>query len=602
MYEEGFVGDSPTGPAGSDELGGNLNKFQQQVAAVATSAATLQALLKEDAADSASVMPILKRLQEEPFKVVVIGEFSRGKSTFINALVGEKLLPSSVRPTTAVITVLRNAPDRKAVVQWRDPARRSDSIEIPKGEASKALERFVTAKSASWQEIKKVEIDIPMPHLNLPFELVDTPGVNDIDTQREEITYGFMAQADAALMILDLHQPFSASEKRFLLEKVLSSDIRKLLFVVNKIDQEPPEKLERALAYIRHRLDEIEPCRGARILPVAAKLGLLGRQGDPKALADSRLPEFEDNLISFLHEASGSERVRTACRRLLRINATLHSSLLERSAAFGEQQGQLRAAVAKAELRAQHAGDALQQASADVEITVARFVEESHREIRSACADLRTAIGRSTSRPSFPCEGDVAELRGRLNSGLRDIIDRPRRVAADAAKAVLGRRARIRKASGVGGPALELAPGVISDIQTTIGITGAIGGVLGAVLLGPLGAIGGSVLGGWLGSVFGEKPAGPRIMSSANSAIGEIENRASQAIGECSRTLHSELDQEVLEPLRRDAQQSIRTQRELDAVASAGFAEREHQTVIVRERLARAQQVATELESLGATP
>ena len=323
-----------------------MTAFAQQVDRLEELTHQLFRHLRAHGHDDAALLEVIRRVRTEPFRVVVIGEFSRGKSTFVNALVGEKVLPSSVRPTTAVITVIRHGSPRSALIRWRDPARLPEEVALPEGAASKELDRVVTTKNTAPEDVARVEITLPLAHFGLPFELIDTPGVNDIDTAREEITYGYLTRADAALMLLDMHQPFSASERRFLIEKVLGNDLRKILFVVNKIDQEPPEKLDRSISYIRQRLAELEGCSNAAILPVAAKLGLAGKQGDGGALEQSRLPELERHLVTFLLEASGHSRISTAARRIVRAGRAAVEELAVVASGLEEERASLEKTLA----------------------------------------------------------------------------------------------------------------------------------------------------------------------------------------------------------------------------------------------------------------
>src|SRR5690606_37909400 len=93
------------------------------------------------------------RLQNNIFRIIVIGEFKRGKSTFINTLIGEKLLPSGITPTTASINILKYGEKPKALIHLND----GSVSEIQTGE----LKSFVTAKNKEANKIKYAEIFYP---------------------------------------------------------------------------------------------------------------------------------------------------------------------------------------------------------------------------------------------------------------------------------------------------------------------------------------------------------------------------------------------------------------------------------------------------------
>src|SRR4029079_5472849 len=84
--------------------------------------------------------------------------------------------------------------------------------------------------------IHHVEIAHPSPLLENRLTIVDTPGVNDINEQRADITYGYTPRADAAVFLLDATQILTASERQFLEERILRSTRDRLIFVVAKAD------------------------------------------------------------------------------------------------------------------------------------------------------------------------------------------------------------------------------------------------------------------------------------------------------------------------------------------------------------------------------
>ena len=120
--------------------------FYSAVASLETAARQLDELASETGLDDRRTVPIVRRLRETPFRVLVLGEFSRGKATFVNALLRDKVLPSSVRPTTAVICAIRNGTARQAVVYYRDPSMEPEVVALPEQRIAKAL-ALLTAKN-----------------------------------------------------------------------------------------------------------------------------------------------------------------------------------------------------------------------------------------------------------------------------------------------------------------------------------------------------------------------------------------------------------------------------------------------------------------------
>jgi len=565
----------------------------------------IDAFASEHGGDSGGAGTVAHRLATEPFRVLVIGEFSRGKSTFINALVGERLLPSSVRPTTAVISVIRNGPERRASVHWRDKSRAADHISLPSERADKAL-MLLTAKNEGAPSIARVEIELPIHSIQLPLEIVDTPGVNDIDTQREEITYGYLARADAAIMLLDLHQPISASEQRFLTEKVLAAHVKKLLFVVNKIDQESPDARERALTYVRSRLAAIG-LGDALVLPVASKPALKAKsKGDSAALDESLFPPFERRLSAFLVEASGQSRVRTACLRIAQgLDGTVDTleSLVD---GLQSERETLLDSIEQSKRRQRDLGREEHAVRTDMDLAIARYVDTTHGLIRQRLGAARAQVKACTSRPSFPSEADVTELRTVLEDAVKAVATIPG-TQAEAIAGQLLHKHRLPAPSSQANALAAPLPSSGLDISmpepdadpmvATIGA--AVGAFVGTALLGPLGGVPLAVLGGWLGRNFGQKPKGDSVRTKALGTLATLDGQAQDALENASGQLRRRLRQELLEPRKAEIQREQHKQRSLEGVLAGDVADREKRIAMLNTDLAQAAQLRRHVMTLG---
>lgn len=520
-----------------------------------TAAREVDALAAETGLDDRRIAPVIQRLREAPFRVLVLGEFSRGKSTFVNALLRDKVLPSSVRPTTAVISAIRNGPARRAVVHYRDPDREAYSIPLPDEKVAKSLS-VLTAKNDQAPAIERVEIEIPVPGLALPLEIIDTPGVNDIDTQREEITYGYLARADAAIMLLDLHQPLSASEQRFLQERVLANDIRKLLFAVNKVDQADVATRNKALAYIERQLQELSRIESPVIVPVAAKPALKAWTSNDHALLESSLfPAFEERLHEFLVEASGTARLTTAQHRVERLAAGLRQALTSLAVDLTGETEQVEARISAARQALEGRRRDLERARLAVDAGASRLQTDGRAAIDRVLQTARGRIGGVTARPEFPSEASVDELRTVLNDAMRGAVEAPRSVADDIASdllrdhsaqtALVGPRTGAELAVQFDAPAADESSAMVAG-----GIGGAIGGFIGAALLGPLGAVPLGVFGGWIGSLLAPKPSGAQIEERARAALSRMSHDTRAVLSSAADELRSSLDDALLEPRR----------------------------------------------------
>ncbi len=235
----------------------------------------------------------IPKLDEERFALVVLGEFNHGKSTFVNALCGQAILPAGITPTTATINHLVYADKPTATAHLSDG--KTKKVD------PKALADWVTIEGKEVGHVKFVEIGWPAEILKDKVTLVDTPGVNDINEQRAEITYGYIPRADAVLFLLDGAQVLKQSERSFLEQRILRRSRDRLIFVLGKVDLLTAEEREQALAYCTEHLAKVvdEPV----IFPVSAKRAL-DKNAETRALSGF------DALLAHLRRYLADERGR----------------------------------------------------------------------------------------------------------------------------------------------------------------------------------------------------------------------------------------------------------------------------------------------------
>jgi small GTP-binding protein len=219
-----------------------------------------------DPSDQETLADSIQQL-EEIFLLVVVGEFNSGKSAFINALLGEKLLKEGVTPTTTQINVLHygETHDRQAANQ---------NLHI---------------------------LTLPAPLLE-EISIVDTPGTNAVIREHEQITSEFVPRSDLVLFITSSDRPFTESENAFL--KHIRDWGKKVVIVINKIDiLQSDEDLQQVIQFVTENarlLLGIQP----EIYPVSARLALRAKQGDPTQWAPSRFEPLEKYIHDTLDEKS----------------------------------------------------------------------------------------------------------------------------------------------------------------------------------------------------------------------------------------------------------------------------------------------------------
>jgi ribosome biogenesis GTPase A len=226
----------------------------------------------------------IPKLEQERFHLVVLGEFNHGKSTFVNALLGAEILPAGITPTTATINHVVWSPSPRAEVVLRDGQK------VPLG--PERLEEWVTVTAGRASQVAYVEVGYPCDLLKGGITLVDTPGVNDLNEQRAEVTYGYVPRADAVIFLLDAGQALKDSEREFLASHVLEGSRDRLIFVLGKMDLLSPVERSAVLDYVRRNLNPLVP--EPVLLPISAREWLAGRK------VDSGVPELLGHLRRFL--------------------------------------------------------------------------------------------------------------------------------------------------------------------------------------------------------------------------------------------------------------------------------------------------------------
>jgi small GTP-binding protein len=242
----------------------------QQEALVAEERAILNNLRSElahfgaSAEDESTLAQSIQQL-DELFLLVVVGEFNAGKSAFINALLGQRILKEGVTPTTTQIQLLRYSEQQDRDVE----------------------DGNLYVITAPLEMLKEISI-------------VDTPGTNAIIREHEQITSQFVPRSDLVLFITSTDRPFTESERVFL-ERIREWG-KKVVVVLNKIDllqsEDDLSQIETFIANNARALVGITP----EIFPVSARLALRAKQGEPGLWQESRFEALENYIHSTLDE------------------------------------------------------------------------------------------------------------------------------------------------------------------------------------------------------------------------------------------------------------------------------------------------------------
>ena len=259
------------------------------------------------------------QLQTGRLTLAVLGQFKRGKSTLINALLGAKLMPTSVLPLTSVLTRTLYGEKPSLLIHFTDGRDEHHAVD--------AISEFVTEeknpenkKGVEWAEVRW-----PCDFLRRPVQLVDTPGVGSVYNHNTETSEAFLGHLDASVFVLGVDPVLTQTEIEWLVK--VKNEGERFFFVLNKVDQLSQPEVEQVLTFAHVRLNEIWGNPG-RIYPLSAK----------KALTDSHDPDFSafrHDLMAFLDCEAEETLYRSSRRKLVRgIQEVLSFIALERKAAL----------------------------------------------------------------------------------------------------------------------------------------------------------------------------------------------------------------------------------------------------------------------------
>jgi small GTP-binding protein len=254
---------------------------------------------------------LVHKLEEDRFHLVVVGEFNHGKTTFVNALLGQKILPVGVTPTTATIHHIKYADVPEATVVYSSGKRETIAFEQAKS--------FAVGGDKATEDVDFLEVGLPALLLKERILLVDTPGVNDLSLQRADITYSYIPRADAVLFLLDAGQILKESERVFLEDKLLKASRDKIIFVITKWDLLSPDEQGEALAYAKDKLAKL--VKDPLVFPTSAEAALVGD------VAHSGLPELLTHLTHYLAEERGRILLDNALGEGLGVHALLQKGI-----------------------------------------------------------------------------------------------------------------------------------------------------------------------------------------------------------------------------------------------------------------------------------
>ncbi|MDP3115087.1 MAG: dynamin family protein [Candidatus Cloacimonadaceae bacterium] len=254
------------------------------------------------------------KLVEEKFKILVLGEFSSGKSTFLNAILKQKIIPVAVKPTTATINIVKYADQPRVILHFlSDSSNHTKTREISINELKKYTTSLDEDADKFSQSIELVEIYFPSEYCKNSVEILDTPGLASTKSHHERVTLEYIPNGNACIFLLNPTQPLSKSERHYL--RLIKNYIRKVFFVANKIDLvDEADEREEVITYLKEELaKELNCTTEIDVYPMSADMANKGdliasgfqdfiKQLESFLLSDSMLNEYYYPTVIMLHE------------------------------------------------------------------------------------------------------------------------------------------------------------------------------------------------------------------------------------------------------------------------------------------------------------
>ena len=289
---------------------------------------------------SDNLRKLSEKVENDTFKIQIVGTFKNGKSTFINSLLGEYVLPAYALPCTAVINEVKYGKEKRAVLYFKNPLpeKLPDSIpqkamqhmqqhnmtNIPPLEIGyDEIEAYVTIPMGSDPQqmmlespYEKVELFWPLPILEHGVEIIDSPGLNEHST-RTKVTMDYLSKADAIIFVFTAQALCSQEEMSFIENHLHAQGFEDPFFVVNRWDQIEDREKPQVEKFAKMKLDGYS---SNEIFFISALHGLKSKeQGDAALYEASGVKHLEEVLTEFLTKKKGKVKLAQPAKELKRI-------------------------------------------------------------------------------------------------------------------------------------------------------------------------------------------------------------------------------------------------------------------------------------------
>lgn len=334
------------------------------------------------------LLTLQQKLSSNRFHLAVLGQMKRGKSSFINALLGAEVLPTGVLPVTAAITEIKYGASPEATILYSTG--QSENIRITQ------LADYITeaGKPRNEKQVGAVEVRYPSHFLKANIVLIDTPGIGSTHAHNTRTTEGYLEKVDAAIVVLSVDPPITQVESDFL--ERIKDDIPKFFFVLNKIDLATPAEISSISRFLLDELENRLQFELPELFPLSARQAFTSKQYAEDISSANGLKEFEERLLRFLSKEKERVLIRSIALDLITIARTMRFAMtigiramemgFEELTAKGQTLHQL---IAQAELELRELQVLLRQRTADI---LAQVEGDLSYHVESTVPDLRLRL------------------------------------------------------------------------------------------------------------------------------------------------------------------------------------------------------------------
>jgi len=389
--------------------------------------------------DIADLKLAKKNLRKGVFRLLVLGDMKRGKSTFLNVLLGENLLPTNVNPCTAVLTIVRYGENKQVTVHFKS-GQRPEKLDFEtfkeqytiNPEEAKKLEQ---EEKQAFPDVEYAVVEYPLSLLAKGIEIIDTPGLNDT-TVRNKLSLGYINNCHGVIFVLRAAQPCTLEERSYL-ENYVKGRQLPIFFVINgwdevkdsALDPEDPAEIAEAEMELRKvfashlgeycQLDG-EDIYEQRTFEISAIKALRRQLENPEdQLEGTGFPQFFTALNQFLSQERFTAELEQA-RTIARVAEThLQEAVQRRIPLIEEDAAELKKRLETVEPefnKLTQIKDRLQQEIRTVRDLQARAIADSFR-------DYMLSLGGTFDEDFLQDKPDL-DLIDFLNEGKREAFEK----------------------------------------------------------------------------------------------------------------------------------------------------------------------------------